>query len=83
MILEELQKLPNLAELEINGHCKEFRYYDPEVLTGFYRLKKIGLIMPEPSLVHGKLERWIKATNHGLVHLNLICKVSVVTLPGM
>ncbi|KAK7435499.1 hypothetical protein VKT23_019621 [Stygiomarasmius scandens] len=63
-----------LEELEINGHSEG--NYDPNVLLGFARLKKIGLIMPGGGLIRHTLGNWIGRVGETLRHLSLVCKMS-------
>lgn len=67
-----LSPIPNLRELEINGHHAHL--FDPKLLLHFRWLTKISIIMPTLEVVQ-VLEEWVKILQATLTSLNLICKV--------
>ena len=76
-ILTTFSSLPNLCELEINGH--DGGYYDPKLFCQFSGLQKISVIMPSPLVVRN-IRDMVKTSGERLRSFTMICKVCRVAV---
>ncbi|KAH6912627.1 hypothetical protein BKA70DRAFT_1097619 [Coprinopsis sp. MPI-PUGE-AT-0042] len=70
-----LASLPNLQEMELNGHSQG--HYNPTLLSRFRGLTKLSLIMPSSEVIE-QLVRMLKISGASLRQLTIICKASPV-----